>query len=81
MNDKLGHVAVYGVNGVLAAVAFPSVAGLGWALAGLLALGSGLELVQVALPRREGSWLDAAANALGLLGGGGIFFRRRWAHL
>ena len=79
INDKLGHTLVYGVNGVLAAVAFPSAAGLGWALAGLFAMGGGLELLQIALPRREGSWLDAGANTLGLVAGGVLFLRRRRA--
>ena len=79
INDKLGHVVVYGVNGALAASAFPSISGLRWALAGLLAMGSALELFQVALPRREGSWLDAAANALGLGVGGALLVRRKRA--
>ena len=57
--------------------AFPSAAGLSWALAGLLAMGTGLELLQVALPRRQGSWLDAGANALGLSLGGVVLLRRR----
>ncbi len=77
VNDKVGHALVYGVNGLLAAVAFPSAAGLSWALAGLLAMGTGLELLQVALPRRQGSWLDAGANALGLSLGGVVLLRRR----
>lgn len=76
LNDKFGHVLVYGVDGVLAAAAFPGVASLGWALAGLLAMGGTLELVQGVLPRRQGSWLDAGANALGLVGGGLILVRR-----
>lgn len=77
VNDKLGHTLVYGVNGLLAAAAFPSSPSLGWALAGLLAMGSGLELLQTALPRREGSWLDAGANAIGLGLGGIVLLRRR----
>ncbi len=77
VNDKVGHTLVYAVNGLLAAAAFPSAAGLGWALAGLLAMGTGLELLQVALPRREGSWLDAGANALGLCFGSVVLLRRR----
>ncbi len=76
VNDKLAHVAVYAVNGGLAAFAFPTVSGLRWALGGLLAMGTALELLHAALPGREGSPLDAAANALGLTLGGAILLRR-----
>ena len=77
--DKLGHVGVYAVNGALAALAFPGAKSLRWALLGLLAMGAGLELVQIALPTRSGSWLDAGANALGLCAVGGVLLWRRRA--
>lgn len=79
LNDKVGHIVAYGVNGVLAAAAFPSVGGLRWALLGLLALGSSLEVAQGTLPEREASWLDAGANSLGLCGGVLLLYRRKQA--
>lgn len=77
INDKLGHVVAYAINGALAVLAFPSIAGARWALLGLLAMGSGLELVQIVLPTRSGSWIDVGANALGLCGGAISLLRRK----
>ena len=65
------------INGALAVLAFPSIGGARWALLGLLAMGSGLELVQIVLPTRSGSWIDVGANALGLCGGAIWLLRRK----
>jgi VanZ family protein len=74
--DKLVHIALYGVLGLLVGRALASSARLGGArlvvLTGLLATAYGItdELHQLLTPRRSCDWHDVVADAIGgLLGG------------
>ena len=77
ISDKLGHVLAYAVNGLLVAAAISDPKRLRNALLALFAMGVGLELWQSQLSAREGSWLDAGANTLGLAAGGLVWLLRR----
>jgi len=64
--DKLLHAAAYAALAVAGGLGFR-----GWRSAltlavGLLALGTVLEVVQTTIPGRQGSIVDASANAVGI---------------
>ncbi len=81
--DKGNHALAFGVLAVVADVAFSA-----WlqrrrrVVAGLLAYGAFIELVQTQIPERTGEWPDLLADgvgiALGLLALAAVQTMRRW---
>lgn len=67
-NDKLNHILAFAVLAWLADGAYPGETRAGTRLGLLLAFGFLIEVVQHCLPYRYFSWLDLAADALGVLG-------------
>ena len=65
--DKLNHVAAFLVLAALADLGWPGRAAMPWRLGLLLGYGVAIELVQALLPYRQGSVLDFAADAVGVL--------------
>lgn len=66
-SDKLNHILAFAVLAWLAHGAYPQrrLAVARWGL--LLGYGLSIELIQSFLPYREASWLDVAADAVGIL--------------
>lgn len=65
--DKIVHAAAYAILGLWFAQIYEQHR-LRRLFVALFAYGIGIELIQLGLPYRSGSWLDIAANASGLLG-------------
>jgi VanZ family protein len=71
--DKLSHVFAFTVLTVVACWAWaPSGRRLVAVALALMAYGAFIELVQMQLPSREASWIDWAADALGIVLGWGL---------
>jgi VanZ family protein len=62
--DKTDHLAAFIVLGLLGQRAYPATRAA--CQLGLLGFGAGIEVLQSALPHREGAWLDLLADAAGL---------------
>ncbi len=72
--DKLNHAAAFAVLGAVGWLAQPPGRWRGWrALAGLLAYGAFIEVVQTLIPERSGEWRDLLADGIGLALGIGPF--------
>ena len=67
--DLIAHFGAYGALAAMAAMALHSRRTTIWALAGLIALGAALEILQ-SFTGREAALFDAMANAVGALCGG-----------
>ena len=67
-NDKINHIVAFAVLAWLAEGAYPGKRWAGARIAVLLAYGLLIEVVQHHLPYRYFSWLDFAANAIGIMG-------------
>lgn len=67
--DLIAHFGAYGALAAMASMALHARKNALWALAGLIALGVALEILQF-FTGREASLLDAIANAVGALCGG-----------
>ncbi len=65
LSDKLVHVVAYAVLGVAGAVGYPHRSKAALLIVGLTVLGGAIEIAQIYVPGRDGSLLDAAANAIG----------------
>jgi VanZ family protein len=79
--DKLNHVVGFAALVLTARVAFPRVA-VGRLALWLLVVALAIEAVQGLWPRRNASWLDMAANVLGVLVGLGCYrIYRGWRRL
>jgi VanZ family protein len=65
--DKAGHLAAYALLTFLGLAGFPNRRGRAAVVGFSLLLGICLELLQMAVGGREASFLDEAANLLGLL--------------
>lgn len=66
INDKLAHAASFLILAFLADYSFPKVEYGLTKTAGLLAYGLGIEITQYFIPGRSFSFLDMAADGLGL---------------
>ncbi len=67
--DKWRHIAAYGVLAFSGTLAFPARRYFWPLLAGLTLYGAALELAQIAVPYRTGSWPDFGANMAGVVVG------------
>jgi len=67
VSDKIQHLAAFFVLLFIADFAFPRLRCGPALLAALIAYGVFIEVVQIALPTREFSWLDIVADGLGIL--------------
>lgn len=65
--DKWRHIAAYGVLGMSGTLAFSARRNFWPLLAGLTLYGAALELAQIFVPYRTGSWPDFAANVAGVV--------------
>lgn len=65
--DKWRHIAAYGVLGVSGTLAFTARRFFWPLMAGLTFYGAALELAQVGVPHRTGSWPDFGANVAGVV--------------
>ena len=66
LSDKVDHMAAYAALALAGGIAFRGARSLFLLALGLLALGSGLELVQALIPDRYASGYDILANAIGI---------------
>jgi len=62
--DKSDHLLAFAVMGLLGLRAFPR--NLGLSVAGLLAYGIIIELLQSLVPYRDAEWRDVVADAIGI---------------
>lgn len=65
--DKWRHVAAYGVLAISGTLAFSARRCFWPLLIGLTLYGAALELAQIAVPYRTGSWPDFGANMAGVV--------------
>jgi len=65
--DKAGHTLAYAALAAAGGVGYPGLRNLAFMAAGLLLLGTALELMQLVLPGRIGSLNDVVANAVGVV--------------
>lgn len=65
--DKWRHIAAYATLGISGTLAFTARRYFWPLLAGLTAYGAVLELAQILVPYRTGSWPDFAANVAGVV--------------
>ncbi|WP_119154851.1 VanZ family protein [Caldimonas tepidiphila] len=63
--DKLHHLAAFAVLAVVAGLGFPAASAP--VLAGLLAFGALIEMLQSLTPNRHASWADLVADLLGIV--------------
>ena len=66
ISDKLAHMAAYAALAMAGGIAHRGTRSLFLLAAGLLVLGTGLELVQALLPGRFASGYDVLANVIGI---------------
>lgn len=65
--DKLNHAAAFAALGWCAALGYRGTRGQTLAaLAGVLAFGAAIELLQLSVPNRSAEWADLAADAIGM---------------
>jgi VanZ family protein len=79
--DKTNHFAAFFTLAALAGMGWPGRATMSWRLGLVLGYGAVIELVQAALPYRDGSLVDFAADALGMalyVALAGLVTRLRW---
>lgn len=65
--DKTNHLVAFFTLAALAGMGWPGRAAMSWRLGLVLGYGAVIELVQAVLPYRNGSVLDFAADALGVV--------------
>lgn len=70
MGDKSDHLLAFTALALVAALSRPASARALWlTAAGLLIYGGCIEVAQMAVPGRDSSWADLAADALGIAAG------------
>jgi VanZ family protein len=74
VNDKVSHLATYFFLGGWFSLLAANRAALGWTIAGLIAYGILLELLQSMTAYRYAEWGDVLANASGTLAGILLYF-------
>lgn len=74
VSDKLAHLLTYSVLGGWFALIARSLMVLGWSMAGLVAYGMLIELLQAQTGYRFAEWGDVLANSAGCVLGSLVFF-------